>query len=360
MSEQQQTRAADVAAQTVASGRVEAPEVETVRAPAMVEVPAAVSHQLSPFFPRNFTELSSFADLLSGSDMVPKDYQGRKANIMLAWALGDSLGVNPLQALWNIAVVNGRPRVWGDLGLVLVRQHVGWVEAAFREWEEEITGEGLTAHCRVGRFAHDGSVVETVRTFSAQDQKLAGLGTSGGGKGSAGAVHSAYPKRMRQMRARWFALRDVFADALMGVTGVEEVGESVQDAYEDGAYEPEGSGRSSSAQAARDAVNATPLRRDPGETHKAPEAAAPAPDGDLVDAAESEPEEVTGDQEAPTARVVHDDLVGAGDLDALDLAESMIAECRGTASDRLALRELADKRRAELSDEDGAGDAAGE
>ena len=57
---------------------------------------------------------------------------------------------------------------------------------------------------------------EQSRTFTDEDAKAAGL------KGKAGPW-TQYPKRMRQMRARAFALRDVFPDVLRGLPVAEEV-----------------------------------------------------------------------------------------------------------------------------------------
>jgi hypothetical protein len=59
-----------------------------------------------------------------------------------------------------------------------------------------------------------------VQRFGADDAKRAGL---------AGDVWAKYPDRMLQNRARAFALRDQFADALMGIGMVEE--------YDDGTKE---------------------------------------------------------------------------------------------------------------------------
>ena len=75
--------------------------------------------------------------------------------------------------------------------------------------------EGLdadgTAWCKVKRRGEP----EQIRTFSDQDAKVAGL------QGKAGPWVTA-PKRMKQMRARAFALRDVFTDILRGMNMAEE------------------------------------------------------------------------------------------------------------------------------------------
>jgi hypothetical protein len=77
--------------------------------------------------------------------------------------------------------------------------------AGHKEW---IDGE--TAHCLIRRKVND-EMVETERTFSVGEAKRAGLfGKPGPWK--------QYPNRMLQMRARGFAIRDAFPDAMKGVS----------------------------------------------------------------------------------------------------------------------------------------------
>lgn len=145
------------------------------------------------------------ADILAQSDMVPRDYQRKPGNILVAVQWGAEVGLKPLQALQNIAVINGRPALWGDAVVALVRG------SGLLEYMQE-TAEGDTAVCRIKRKGQP----EEVRTFSQADAKAAGLAGKSG-------PWSQYPARMRQMRARAFALRDVFADVLKGLAVAEEV-----------------------------------------------------------------------------------------------------------------------------------------
>jgi len=121
---------------------------------------------------------------------------------------GLELGLTPIWSLSNIMVTNGRPAVWGDglLGIVLARPECEDVIETF-----EGDGDSLTAVCEVHRKGRQ----PVIRKFSVADAKRAGLQ----GKG----VHSTYPKRMLQMRARSWACRDAFADALRGLGVVEEL-----------------------------------------------------------------------------------------------------------------------------------------
>lgn len=167
------------------------------------EIQPAPSFDLSP---RSLDEAMRASDLLAKSDLIPKDYQGKPGNILVAMQWGAEIGLKPLQAMQNIAVINGRPSLWGDAQLALVRNspHCEYVL-------EEMDASG-TAICRAKRRGEP----EQVRMFSVEDAKVAGLAGKSG-------PHSQYPKRMRQLRARAFALRDVFTDILKGIPQAEEV-----------------------------------------------------------------------------------------------------------------------------------------
>lgn len=155
--------------------------------------------------PKNIDEALKFADYLANSDIVPKDFQRKPANILVAVQWGMELGLQPMQAMQSIAVINGRPSLWGDAVIALARS------SPLCEYVYE-SDDGETATCRVKRVGEE----EQVRTFSMADAQQAGL------KGKQGPW-AQYPKRMRQMRARSFALRDVFPDVLRGMPMAEEV-----------------------------------------------------------------------------------------------------------------------------------------
>lgn len=153
------------------------------------------------------------AEMLSDSSLVPKDFQGKPGNCLIAIQWGAELGLAPLQAMQNIAVINGRPSIWGDALLALV-QGSGALEWIKEEVEAEGQKDGWVATCVVKRRGKD----PANRQFTWEDAKTGGLAGKQG-------PWQQYPKRMLQMRARGFALRDVFADVLKGLY----VGEEAQD-----------------------------------------------------------------------------------------------------------------------------------
>lgn len=156
--------------------------------------------------PRSIGEAMEMATMLSRSNMVPPCYKNKPEDTLVAMMMGSELGLNPIQALQNIAVINGRPSIYGDALLALVQNH-----PAFGGINETFDPASNTATCVVWRKGGE----RHTQTFSQQDATTAGLwGKSGPWK--------QYPKRMLQMRARGFALRSQFADALAGLITREE------------------------------------------------------------------------------------------------------------------------------------------
>jgi|TARA_X000001388_G_scaffold68390_1_gene56170 hypothetical protein len=166
---------------------------------------------MNQLIPKTHDQLERLAKQFAASNLVPKSYMGKPLDCLVAMQAGISMGLNAFQALQNIAVINGRPTIWGDALIGLVRRHPDC-----KGIQETIDGEGdeRTATCTVKR-SQNGEIEEITKTFSWKDAKRADLTTRGPWK--------SYPDRMLQMRARGFALRDAFSDAMAGVITREEV-----------------------------------------------------------------------------------------------------------------------------------------
>ena len=162
------------------------------------------------FAPRNLMEAIEFAKLIADSGMVPKDYIGKPGAIVLAFQMGAEVGLAPIQALQSISVINNRAALWGDGALAIVMGHPDFV--SIEENDIEAIKKNGKATCILKRRGRPDKKV----TFSLEDAKTAGL------IGKSGPWTTA-PSRMLQMRARAFAMRDQFPDALKGIKTVEEV-----------------------------------------------------------------------------------------------------------------------------------------
>src|ERR1700704_4154108 len=95
---------------------------------------AANANRPSPIRLRTLDELERFADIAARSTAVPKDYQNKADNCMIAIQMGSELGLAPMQSLQNVAVINGRPAVWGDAMPGLCR--ASGMMTYMREWSD--------------------------------------------------------------------------------------------------------------------------------------------------------------------------------------------------------------------------------
>lgn len=175
------------------------------------KAPVQAGGKLAAFVPSTLDEAWRLSAALAASGMTPKSYGNDQNKIMVGIMAGAEVGLTPFAALQSIAVIGNNPSLWGDGALALV-------QASGLLVDMEETDDGTTATCRLIRV---GRATPIIRTFSMEDAKKAGLA------GKAGPW-TQYPVRMRQMRARAFALRDGFSDVLKGLRIVEETRDYVQ------------------------------------------------------------------------------------------------------------------------------------
>ncbi len=166
------------------------------------------TYSLMAGFPSDLDQAFSFASKISKSQLIPKSFQNKPEDIIIAMMWANNLKMPFLQILQGLAVINGRPILWGDTALAVVRGS-GLLEDIK---EEVIVDEraGLIAKCSIKR---KGQASAIVRTFSLIQAKNAGLMSRD--------PWAKYTHRMLQMRARSYAIRDGFADVLNGI-GVED------------------------------------------------------------------------------------------------------------------------------------------
>ncbi|NOW44130.1 hypothetical protein FHW96_000257 [Novosphingobium sp. SG751A] len=176
---------------------------EQPKAPAKVAVSSG--GKLAAFVPQTMEEAWRLSGALAASGMTPKAYGNDQNKIMVGIMAGAEVGLTPFAALQSIAVIGNNPSLWGDGALALV-QASGLLE------DMEEFDDGNVATCRLVR---KGRTTPIVRTFSQEDAKKAGLSGKSG-------PWSQYPQRMRQMRARAWAMRDGFSDVLKGLHIAEE------------------------------------------------------------------------------------------------------------------------------------------
>ncbi|MFY0682596.1 MAG: hypothetical protein JXR13_18635 [Thalassovita sp.] len=173
------------------------------------KAPVTSGGVLAALAPQSIDDAFRLAKALSmAGDMIPQHFQGKPEATMAAIVRGMEIGLAPMQALSNIAVINGRASLWGDAIPALMQRSGHTIDVKY-----EGEGENLKA---VATLIRGDTGKEIVREFSMHDAKTAGLLNKKG-------PWQQYPKRMLSHRARSWAARDGAADALMGLQIAEEV-----------------------------------------------------------------------------------------------------------------------------------------
>lgn len=161
---------------------------------------------------KNVGDATTIAMLLWQSGLVPESIKNEKAAV-IAVLKGVACGLDPLTSMQNIYIVNNRPTIWGDAVLALVKCRPDY--AGMTETLEGKPGSvDYKATVTVRRKLQSGNGFDEVtRSFSwaeAQTAKLTGKDT-----------YQKYPGQMLLWRARSYAVRAVFPDALMGMEFTE-------------------------------------------------------------------------------------------------------------------------------------------
>ena len=193
-------------------------------------------------------QVQSFAIELDKNHMLPKNMDAGQATIAILF--GMKMGIDPLAAVQNIAVINGRPCVWGDACGAICQ---ALIEDEFLE--EVGHGEEYKAVYHVKR---KGRSREMIREFGFQDAKRAGLWGKPG-------PWTQYPKRMMMIRARAFAYRDAFPDLLKGIRIVEEENDTPIDITDKGNASPAPYEKENAAPKGRKASAGTLLKAAAGQ-----------------------------------------------------------------------------------------------
>jgi hypothetical protein len=145
---------------------------------------------------RDLTASVDYARKLSASDLLPKSYQGKPQNVLLAVEYGRALGLDPLTAINMTHVVQGKPTASAQLVNALVRR------AGHRL---QVKGDEHSATCRIIR--NDDPFVFEV-TWTMERAKVAGVLSN--------SVWKSYPQAMLKARAITECARDACPEVLAG------------------------------------------------------------------------------------------------------------------------------------------------
>jgi hypothetical protein len=150
------------------------------------------------------------AEYLAGSAIVPDQYRGKPADIVVAAMYGRDMGWSPTMAMTHIHVVKGKPSLSAQSMVALVRGA-----------GHSITGtKSETEAVAVGTRGDNGDTM--TETFTMDNARAAGLAGS--------QTWKSYPSAMLWARAVSALCRSLFPDVLMGLSYTPEELEGIPDA----------------------------------------------------------------------------------------------------------------------------------
>ncbi len=179
--------------------------LSTNTTPATQAAPSGFGMMLSP---ATIEAAKDLAKTLANSGLVPNAYAGKPEMILIAGAMGHRLGLDIFSAMAGIAVINGRPTLWGDAMLAICQARTDW--GGMNVQQDHKNGSCVVTITRKGHGTG------YVGSFSMEEAARAGLADKAG-------PWKQYPQRMVELRARSYALRGAFADALAGFHCREEM-----------------------------------------------------------------------------------------------------------------------------------------
>ena len=178
--------------------------------------PAPVQAPGFSYITAGLQERVGYIERLAPSTILPTAYRGNAANAFVAAETGAALGLEPLQALASIAVINGRATLSSDLMAAVIRR-AGHTLRIVENSPESVTATLIRA---------DDKKFEFTVTWDKDKAVKAGLWGQRG-------PWSQYPTQMLRARAITEVARQGASEALMGmIYSPEDFGATITDTGE--------------------------------------------------------------------------------------------------------------------------------
>jgi hypothetical protein len=199
--------------------------------PAEVKLPPGPAiiggDRVMPIFPRNIDEALRYAKMILLSGMAPEsllkdsgkpvDKQTATARVVSVILAGTEVGMGPMSAMANIALINGRRVIWGEGAIALIQGsgHLEWMK-------RETMGAVPDDKIPTAQFADDYGIRVTLKR-KGQDQAYVGEYTVGDAKRAHLWMNTnkrpwiEHPTRQLFWRAFHIAASSGFSDRLAGL-----------------------------------------------------------------------------------------------------------------------------------------------
>ena len=136
---------------------------------------------------------------LAKSSLIPTQFKDKPADLAIAISMGNEVGLHWTHAIQSMAVINGRPSLWGDGALAVVMAHKDF------EWIDENESDDTKGVTIIKRRGMPPRRYE----FTLEMARGAGLLTKD--------TYKQHQARMLQRRSRARCMADTFPDALKGI-----------------------------------------------------------------------------------------------------------------------------------------------
>jgi len=184
----------------------------------------AVKDDAMAFKPRTWQEMADFAKLICATEFVPDAFRDKPGAVLAAWQTGHEVGLPPMASLRYIAVINGRPRIWGNGYWSLIKSH-----PLCEDTEELAEHEALEKGYGECTIKRRGSKKPVTARFTKEMAEKSGVW---GGKGATQEKREQSPwfkrpGRMLQWMARNLAGNDAIPEAVIGLE-ITELAEELE------------------------------------------------------------------------------------------------------------------------------------
>lgn len=164
----------------------------------------------------DFQEQWKIASMMASSEMVPDHFRGKPAAVLMAIQTAKSRGLNPLVAIQQMANIYGRTTTYGELPLAeafssnkLEDFHEFFIDKDGKDINErDIKTPVFGAVCIAKAYGRRA----VTRIFTVEDARTANLLDQ-----AKRPTWQQYRKRMLQMRARGWALKDAVPEVTAGM-----------------------------------------------------------------------------------------------------------------------------------------------
>lgn len=200
-------------------------DTEDRQLPAVLEKhPVALNEERGYIMPTNIDEAFRFAQAVVTARLAPDSYNNDPSKVMLGAMAAMEAGLPPLYGLRQIAIINGRPTIWGDAAMALIQASGQLADRIVTEIGGGVDTDALPreewpdSYGFMVQLYRKGQPTPYIGRFTIADAKRAKLWTDTRKK-----PWWEHPKRMLLVRAQAFPQRDGFADCLAGLQIREEV-----------------------------------------------------------------------------------------------------------------------------------------